>query len=158
MKVDFKLKRAPGYNVASVTEEADYSDKAIRASFTRVAQWAAQKKLTTGRWLFIELVEEGDRIKWNACIEVKGKAKGSQGVRIKKLKASDVVSVTFNPDEVSARVVYHAINDWVRWRKKDKTISRVGGFREVYPGDPWKNADSWQNMEVQLLVTKRAKK
>ncbi len=154
MLVDFKLKRAPPYKVAWLAEEKAYSDRAIRASFSRVAQWAASKGYSTGKWLFIEQYEEGGTLRWNACIEVKCNAKGEGGIGVKTIKSSDVVSVSFNPDEVSSRLVYHGINDWVRWRKKEGTISRSGRFREVYPGDPWKDASAWSNVEVQLTIEK----
>ncbi len=155
MKVDFRIKRSAPFRAACMTEEKPYSDRAIRSSFAKVAEWAARRKLKTGRWLFVEHWEEGGRVKWDACIEVKGRAKGSGGVAVKNLRAADVVSVTFNPDEVSPRIVYHAISDWVRWRRKDGTISRTGRFREVYPGDPWKEAAAWQNMEVQLMISRK---
>lgn len=158
MTVDFKIKHAPARRVACVTEEGTYSDRAIRYSFTRVAKWAASKGLKTGSWLFTEQEEKGNRIRWNACIEVSGDAAGEGGFEIKTLKATDVVSVMFDPDEVSPRIIYHAINDWVRWRKKDGTIARTGRFREIYPGDPWKDASAWKNIEVQLAVTRRREK
>ena len=154
MTVDFKLKRVPACTVACVTEDGRYSDRAIRASFAKIAQWTVRKGLSTGRWFFIEQYEEDDRIRWDACIEVKGKARSEGKVRVKSLRASDVVSVSFNPDEISARIVYHAINDWIRWRKRDGSITRTGRFREVYPGDPWKDATAWENMEVQLIVSR----
>lgn len=158
MTVDFKVKKAPAYRVACITESGTYSDRAIRASFAKVAKWAAERKLKTGKWMFIETYGKGDSIKWNACIEVSGRAAPENGIAVKTMKSHDVVSVSFNPDEVSARVVYHAISDWVRWRRKDGTIKRTGNFREIYPGDPWKSAQAWQSMEVQLLVTKGSRK
>ena len=156
--VDFKIKRAPACRVACVTEEGNYSDRAIRSSFTKVAQWAASKGLGTGNWLFIEQEEKGNRIRWKACIEILGDAAAEGVFEIKTLKATDVISVMFDPDEVSSRVVYHAINDWARWRKKDGTIARTGRFREIYPGDPWKDASAWKDIDVQLTIARRGKK
>lgn len=154
MTVDFRIKHVPEYTVACVTEEGVYSDRAIRLSFEKAAKWAAARSLRTGKWFFVELNEEGDRLKWSACVELKGQAKGAEGVSVTKFRASDAVSVTFDPRLVSAGIVYHAINDWVRWRKKDGTIARTGSYREVYSGNPWKQPDAWKKTEVQLLVSK----
>lgn len=154
MKVDFKLRKSPAYTVACKTVKAKYSDRAIRESFEQVAGWAEEKGVGTGKWIFIEHSEQDDVLKWSACIELKGKAKGGGGIAVKKLDSSDIVSVTFNPDQVSSGIVYHAISDWARWRKKDGTIARAGGFREVYGGNPWKDSAAWQSLEVQMLVVK----
>jgi DNA gyrase inhibitor GyrI len=154
MVVDFRIKRAPGYTVACITSEGAYSDRAIRASFEKVEKWILSRKLRAGKWIFTERAEDEDRIKWDACIELKGKARGSAGVSVRTLKPSDVVSVKFNPDQVSSSIIYHAINDWIRWRKKDGTIARTGHYREIYEGNPWTNKEAWQNMEVQLLIVK----
>ncbi|MCL5677770.1 MAG: GyrI-like domain-containing protein [Candidatus Thermoplasmatota archaeon] len=154
MAVDFRIKSAPGYTVACITTEAAYSDRAIRTSFEKVEKWITSRGLRGGKWIFTEQAEGEDRIKWEACIELKGKARGSGGVSVRTLKPSDVVSVKFNPDQVSSSIVYHAISDWIRWRKKDGTIARTGRFREIYNGNPWKSMEAWQNIEVQLLIVK----
>ena len=156
MKVDFKLKKSGAYTVACKTVRAKYSDRAIRKSFEQVAEWAEKQGAKTGKWIFIEHIEQDDILKWSACIELKGKAKGGGEIEVKKLDSSDVVSVTFNPDHVSSGIVYHAISDWTRWRKKDGTIARAGEFREIYSGNPWKDAAAWQSLEVQMTVVKGA--
>ncbi|MCL4346680.1 MAG: GyrI-like domain-containing protein [Candidatus Thermoplasmatota archaeon] len=154
MVVDFRIRHVPAYTVAFSTNEAKYSDRAIRLSFEKLEKWILSKGIRTGKWIFIERSYENDKAKWDACIELKRRTRGSGGVKVRVLPPSDVVSVKFNPDEVSSSIIYHAISDWARWRKKDGTISRTGNFRELYDGNPWKDREAWQSMEVQLMVVK----
>jgi hypothetical protein len=46
------------------------------------------------------------------------------------------------------------VTDWLRWRKKDKTIRSVGMYREVYDGDPWREPRAWAHTDVQIVVRK----
>ncbi len=61
----------------------------------------------------------------------------------------------FNPDEVSPRLVYHGLSDWVDRRLKSGRFKEAGPIREVYGGNPWTNGRAWARTEVQVLVKKR---
>ncbi len=153
MAVDFAIKRAPAYRVASVRFTGPYQEKKIQSEWEGIARWAKDRGLRTGKWFFIE-EDDGPRYKFEVAIEVRGKAKGDRKVRMRTYAASPIAAVTFDPDVVSARVVYHGLSDWLRWRKKDKTIKRARTWREVYAGNPWKDAKAWSHAEIQVTVSK----
>ncbi len=153
MAVDFAIKRAPKYRVVSVRWVGPYQESRIRSEWEKLAKWAKAKGLRTGRWFFSE-DNAGNRYRFDLAIEVRGAAKGDGKVRVRTFPASPMASVTFNPDEISARVVYHGLSDWLRWRKKDKTIKRARTWREVYTGNPWTDAKAWAHTEIQVLVSK----
>jgi effector-binding domain-containing protein len=150
MVVDFRMKRVPALRVATVSWKGPWSERKIRSQFARVASWAHRKGLRTGRWIFRE---PGTRA-WQVGIEVRGPARSDATVRVRTFPASTVACVVFDPDVVSPAVVYHGITDWLRWRKKDKTIRAVGQYREVYTGDPWRNPRVWAATEIQVVVRK----
>jgi effector-binding domain-containing protein len=150
MTVDFGFKRAPSYRVATLSRKGGWDEKKLRGQFKTLAEWAKKKHMRTGRWMFFEPNERT----FVAGIEVKGKAKGSGRIRLRTLPAATVASVMFNPDDVSPRVIYHGLSDWLRWRKKDKEIKRVLSSREVYTGDPWSGPKVWARTEVQFVVKK----
>ncbi len=153
MTVDFAMKRAPKYRVASIRWVGPYQESRLRSEWDAIAKWAKAKGLRTGKWFFSE-DGSGPRYKFEVAIEVSGKAKSEGRIHLRTLPASPIATVTFNPEEVSARVIYHGLNDWLRWRKKDKTIKRVRTYREVYSGNPWKDAKAWSKAEIQVLVSK----
>jgi effector-binding domain-containing protein len=148
MTVDFKFKRAPAYRVASVAWKGPWSDARIHAKFRRVAAWAKARGLRTGKWVFRE---PGERA-WEVGIEVRGNAKSGGGVRIKTYPSCRVASVLFDPEVVSARVVYHGMTDWLRWQRKEREVKSVGQYREVYPGDPWRDKTAYAQTEIQVVV------
>jgi effector-binding domain-containing protein len=150
MVVDFKIKRAPAYRVASISWKGPWNERRIRAQFDRVAKWARKSGLRTGKWIFRE---PGTRA-WEVSIEVRGAARPEGPIRLRTLPASAVACVVFDPDVVSPAVVYHGVTDWLRWRKRDKTIRAVGSYREVYDGDPWRQPKAWARTEVQVVVRK----
>ncbi len=143
----------PKYRVASVSFVAPYKESRIRAEWDGVARWAKSNGLRTGKWFFTE-DESGRNYKFTLAIEIKGKAKSGGKIRMRTLPASSAATVTFNPDVVSPRVVYHGLTDWLRWRKKDKSVKRVRSYREVYDDNPWTNPKAWAKTEIQVLVTK----
>ncbi len=153
MAVDFAIKRAPKYRVASVRFTGPYQEKRIRSEWEGVAKWAKEKGLRTGRWFFSE-DGNGPRYTFEVAVEVRGHAKGDRKVHLRTYPASPIATVTFDPELVEPRVVYHGLNDWLRWRKKDKTIKRARTWREVYTGNPWKDAKAWAHTEIQVTVTK----
>ncbi len=153
MTVDFAIKRAPKYRVASIRWVGPYQEGRIKSAWDALAKWAKAKGLKTGKWFFAE-DGDGPRYKFEVAIEVRGTAKSEGKVHLRTFQASPIATVTFNPEEVSPRVIYHGLNDWLRWRKKDKTIKRVRTYREVYTGNPWTDAKAWARAEVQVLVSK----
>lgn len=156
MVVDFVVKRAPAYNVASIKRVGPWRNDTWRKELSQLEKWARKKKLRTGKCLLYELDGFGsNNRRWETCLEIRGKAKSEGKVKVKRLPAGTVASVSFNPDKVSPRLVYHGLGDWLRWRLKDKTFKKVGASREVYPGNPWKKSYAWARAEVQVLVTKK---
>lgn len=150
MTVDFAWGKVPALRVASISWSGPWSEKKIRAQFERLDRWAKQHRVRTGRWIFRE---PGER-RWEASLELKGKARSSGRVRTKTLRAARVARVVFDPEEVAPRLVYHGLSDWLRWQRKDKTIRSVLSTREVYSGNPWTDRRAWSRTEVQFVVRK----
>jgi effector-binding domain-containing protein len=150
MTVDFAWGRSPRVKVAAVAWSGPWSEKKIRSQFERVERWARAHRLRTGRWVFRE---PGDR-RWEAAIEVRGRASGSGGVRTKTLRAASFARVVFDPEVVSPRVVYHGLADWLKHQRRERTIRAVLSTREVYSGNPWSDRRAWARTEVQFLVRK----
>jgi DNA gyrase inhibitor GyrI len=148
--VDFRLKRAPSYRVASIAWKGPWNERRIRDQFGRVESWAKRSGLRTGKWFFRE---PGSR-RWEVSIEVRGAAHSDGPIRVRTFPAATVASVVFDPDQISPSVVYHGVTDWLRWRKKDKTIRSVGAYREVYDGDPWRKRAAWSRTDIQVVVRK----
>jgi hypothetical protein len=148
MVVDFKLKKAPSYRVATLSWKGPWSERRIRTQFGRIAKWARTSRVRTGKWIFRE---PGTR-SWEVGIELRSPARTSAPFRMKTYPASAVVSIVFDPNVVSPSVAYHAVNDWLKWRKRDKTIRSVGAYREIYDGDPWRDAKIWSRTEIQVAV------
>jgi len=148
MTVDFGFKRAPKMRIASVHWKGPWNDARIRREFESVARWIRAHDLPAGRWVFLEPATR----EWRVGIEVRGRVRGEGRVRIHTLPATRVASVTFDPDVVSPRVVYHGLNDWLRWRKKDRQISRVVSTREVYSNNPWTDRQACARTEIQYVV------
>jgi hypothetical protein len=150
MVVEFSIKRVPKFRVASIVRVGPWKEDNLRSEFRELTAWARGQEVRTGRWIFFER----DRNRWEACLELKGPAEVGGRVRLKTLPPTWAACVTFDPDAVSSRVVYHALNDWLRWRRKDGTIKSVTGVREVYDGDPWASRKAWAHCTVQFLVRK----
>ena len=150
MTVDFAFKKASGFTAATVSWKSAWSDARIRKEFESLAKWAQKGGLKTGRWMF-----RGDgESSFLVAIEVKGKFKGDGRVRAKTFPAERVASVTFDPNLVSPRVVYHGLTDWLRWRKKEGEVKRIGDYREVYNGNPWTDPKAWSKTDIQVVVRK----
>jgi len=148
--VDFKIKRVPSYRVGTLSWKGPWNERRIRAQFDRIAKWARKSGLRTGKWIFRE---PGSRA-WEVSIEVRGPARSEGPIRVRTIPASTVASVVFDPNIVSPAVVYHGVTDWLRWRKRDKTIRSVGIYREVYDADPWREPKAWAHTDVQIVVHK----
>jgi DNA gyrase inhibitor GyrI len=159
MVVDFEIKRAPSYNVASILKVGPYREDNLRTEFGELMKWAKKNGLRTGKWIMYEHDGPNSRRgmnqrRWEACLEIRGKAAPDGRIKIKKLPAQNVASVLFNPNVVSSRIVYHGLGDWIWWRLKYKDIKRAGPTREVYEGDPWTSSKAWSKVDVQVLVEK----
>jgi effector-binding domain-containing protein len=150
MTVDFELRRAPKYRVASIDYKGPWRENHLRPQFKELVKWAAKHQVRTGQWIFRERGEKSHQ----ACLVIKGPAHSEGKVKIRTIPAGWVASVSFDPEVVSARVVYHGLSDWTRWRKKDKTIKGVGTTREVYAGDPWSDKKAWSRATVEFVVRK----
>ena len=148
MVVDFRFKKAPAMRVVAYRWTGPWKEARIRSEFRRAAAWARAHGLRTGRWVFVEPKERT----WEVAVEVRGRARSADGFRVRTLPATRVASVEFDPDEVSPRVVYHGITDWLRWRRKENEIRGSGPYREVYAADPWANAKAWAHTEIQVVV------
>ncbi|MCI4330708.1 MAG: GyrI-like domain-containing protein [Thermoplasmata archaeon] len=148
MTVDFEFKRAPAWKVATFAWKGPWKDARIRTEFEKVAKWARGKGFKTGKWIFIG---SGER-RFRVAIEIKGKGRGEGSIHLRTIPASRVASIVFDPDEVSPRVAYHGMTDWLRWRRKYKEIRGTGMYREVYNGNPWTDAKASAHTEVQVVV------
>lgn len=148
MTVNFALKRAPAYRVASLRWKGPWSDARIHRQFDAVLRWARARGLITGKWIFREPAERT----WEVAIEVRGRARSEGPIRLKTYPASEVASVVYDPKVVASELVYHGLSDWLRWRRRDKTVRSVGTYREVYEGDPWRDARAYARTEVQFVV------
>ena len=157
MVVDFQVKRTPACTVASIGRIGPYREDNLRPEFRELVDWARSSRIRTGRWLFYE--HDGPasrrppgRRRWEACLEIRGRASARGRIRIKRLPAHTVASVVFNPNVVSPRIVYHALGDWIWWRLKLREFRRAGPVREVYPGNPWTSRRAATRVDVQVLL------
>ena len=148
MTVDFGFAKSPAYRVAYLGWTGPWNEKKIQAQFEKVERAVKRAGGRTGRWIFRE---PGER-KWEAAIEVKGSIRPEGGVRLKTLKAAPIAHVVFDPEQVSPRVIYHGLSDWLRWRRREKEIRSVVSTREVYNGNPWREPSAWKKTDVQFVV------
>jgi effector-binding domain-containing protein len=151
--VDFKLKVAPSYKVAYIMRIGPYSGSNMwRAEFNQLVKWAKRRKLRTGRWIVYFIDEWGKRPESKrrsvACLEIKDKAEPEGKIKVMKLPKQRIVSVIFNPDQISSRVIYHGIEGWLQYRP----FKESGPSREVYTGSPWTDRRAWANAEVQVPI------
>jgi effector-binding domain-containing protein len=158
LTVDFAIKRFYGCTVAAIKYVGGWKgDDMLRGEFKVIQTWAKDKGIKTGRWFFAELdgpeVPDSKR-RWEASIEVKGKARSKGNIKLRSLPPTTVAFVKFDPDKVSARLVYHGLESWLSWKKKEHRYKEAGTWREVYNGDPWTNTRAWANTEVQVPVKK----
>jgi len=156
MVVDIKLKQVPSYTVASLIHYGPHEPNMFRNEFNQLVKWAKKNKLRTGKWVMRWLDEPGhkpsSKIRSEACIEIKGKARTEGNIMIKRFPKHTVLSVVFDPEKVSPRLVYSGIYGWIRYSKFEATD---GPPREVYTANPWSNSYAWANAEVQVPVKRR---
>ncbi len=156
MAVDIKMKQVPSYTVAALIHYGPHGPNMFRTEFDRLVKWAKKNKLRTGKWIMRWLDEPGSKptgkIRSEACLEIEGKARTEGMIKIKKFPKHIVVSVIFDPERVSPRLVYSGIYGWLRYSDFQATNSPP---REVYAGNPWISPHAWANAEVQVPVKKR---
>jgi DNA gyrase inhibitor GyrI len=158
MTVDFEMRKAPEYRVATRTLTGAWpGDKALRAEFEKVQAWAKEKGLRTGKWFFREFGDDetpNAKWRWELGVEIRGtrSIRGGKGVVMKTLPSSSVATVTFDPDKVSPRVIYHGLADWLRHREKAGEYKEAGPYREVYLANPWTSKQAWAHAQVQVPV------
>ena len=159
MVVDFEIRKVAGCRLATRSMRGSWpGDKALRAEFEKVQAWAKVKGLKTGKWVFREFggMDRPERMRFEVGIEVlgKGPVRGGKGIAMKTLAASSVVAVTFDPDVVSPRVVYHGLSDYLKWQRKEGKYKEAGPYREVYADNPWNSKLAWAQMQIQVPVKK----
>jgi DNA gyrase inhibitor GyrI len=156
MVVDIKVKQVPSYTAASLIHYGPHGPNMFRAEFDRLVKWAKRNKLRSGKWIMRWLDEPGSkpasRVRSEACLEIKGKARIEGKIKIKKFPKHTVASVVFDPKEISPRLVYAGIYGWLRYSDFQAARSPA---REVYAENPWTNPHAWANAEVQVPVKKR---
>ena len=158
MTVDFEMRKAPEYRVATRTLTGAWpGDKALRAEFEKVQAWAKEKGLRTGKWFFREFGDDempNAKWRWEMGVEIRGArpVRGGKGIVMKTLPSSPVATVIFDPDKVSPRVIYHGMVDWLKAREKAREYKEAGPYREVYFGNPWTSTKAWANTQVQVPV------
>jgi len=156
MIVDFKVKTAPSYNVACIISRGPYKGQNMwRSEFSQLLKWAKKRKLRTGKWIMGYIDAWGKvpekRRRSMACLEIMGRGKPEGKIQIMTLPRQKVVSVVFNPDAVSADVIYYAIESWLQYHP----FKQAARSREVYNGSPWANPRAWANCEVQVPLKRK---
>ena len=156
MTADLRVKRAPSYRVASMMRVGPYAGNMLRSEFSQLVKWAEKKKLRTGKWIMFFIDEPGGRrpankLRSEACLQIRGRAVSEGKIRVKKLPRQKVVAVSFNPNTVSPRLVYSGIYGWLKFAG----LKDAGLSREVYEGNPWTNPRAWANAEVQVPVKRK---
>jgi DNA gyrase inhibitor GyrI len=153
--VDIAVKRAQGFNVAYLSRVGSEGSEPLRREFNELTNWAKKQKIKTGRWIFcfFEGGRSPSRYRFEACLEVPGKAKPEGKIKVKKLPAITVASVKFNPDQVAPRLVYNGVYGWLR---ENDTYKESDSYsREIYFGNPWTNSWAWARTEIQVPVKKK---
>ena len=156
MKVDFKVKVAPGYNVAYILRRGPHVGQNMwRSEFNQLTKWAKKRRLHTGKWIMFYLDKWSEKTEKQrrsvACIEIKGKAKPEGKIKLMKIPRQKVVSVVFDPDKVAADLVYYGLEAWLEYCPY-KQASRS---REIYDASPWTNRNAWANCEVQVPLKRK---
>lgn len=148
MTTDFSLERTPAYRVASIVRFGPWKEENLRPEFRALVRWSRRQKAHIGHWIFFERSHD----RWEACLEVRGRVAPEGRIRLKTLPSSWAAVLTFDPDTISSRIVYHALNDWTRARRRAGDLRSVSAIREIYDGDPWSDQRAWKRCRVEFLV------
>ena len=62
----------------------------LRTEFNQLVKWVEKRKIRTGKWILYFLDKPGghraeNKLRSEACLEIKGKAKTESGIKVKKL-------------------------------------------------------------------------
>lgn len=157
MKVEFKVKTAPSYKVAYILHIGPYahSHDMWRPEINQLEKWTQKRKLRTGKRIMFFLDKWSKKTEKRrrsvACIEIKGKAKPEGKIKMMKIPKQKVVSVMFDPDQVSADVVYYGLEAWLEYCP----YKQAARSRELYNGNPWTNPRAWANCEIQVPLKRK---
>jgi len=156
LKVDFKVRIAPSYRVAYIIRYGGYSGgNTWRSELGQLERWAKKKKLRTGKRIMYFIDRWGEKPQKQrrsvAALEIRGKAKPEGKIQIMKIPKQKIVGVVFDPDSVSANLVYDGIEGWLEY----SAYKQSGRSREVYNGNPWTNPKAWANCEVQVPIKRK---
>jgi effector-binding domain-containing protein len=156
LKVDFKVKFAPSYKVGYIIRYGGYAKRDTwRAEIAQLERWARKSKLRSGKRIMYFIDKWGEKPQNQrrsvAAVEIKGKAKPEGKIQIMKIPRQRVVSVTFDPDHVSADIVYYGIEGWL----ESSQYAQTGRSRELYDGNPWSDREAWANCEVQVPIKRK---
>ena len=156
MMVDFKVKTASGYNVAYLIHVGDYSGQNMwRSEFSQLERWAKTRRLATGKRIMYFIDKWGEKPKNKrrsvAALEIRGKAEPEGKIQIMKLPRQKVVSISFDPNKVSSDLVYHGLESWL----ESCAYKQTARSRELYRGNPWKNARAYADCEVQVPIKRK---
>jgi effector-binding domain-containing protein len=154
--VDFKVKVAPSYKVGYVIRYGGYDGaNTWRAEIAQLERWAKKNKLRAGKRIMYFIDKWGEKPQKKrrsvAALEIKGKTKPEGKIQIMTIPRQRVVSVVFDPDSVSADLVYLGLEGWL----ESGTYKQTGRSREVYRGNPWTNPQAWANCEVQVPIKRK---
>jgi len=157
LKVDFKTKVAPSYNVGYIIRYGGYEGQNTwRSEITQLERWAKRNRLRTGKRIMYFIDRWGEKPQKKrrsvAALEIKGKAKPEGKIQIMKIPRQKVVSVVFDPGSVSADLVYFGLEGW--W-EESSTYKQTVRSREVYSGNPWIDPKAWVNCEVQVPIKRK---
>ena len=157
MKVDFKVKVAPSYRVAYIIRYGGYAKQNTwRAEIGQLEKWVRKNRVRSGKRIMYFIDKWGEvpqnKRRSVAAVEISGKAKPEGKVEIMKIPKQKVVSVTFNPEQFSADLVYFGIEGWL---EESKEYTQAGRSRELYNGNPWTDKKAWANCEVQVPIKRK---
>jgi effector-binding domain-containing protein len=128
-----------------------------RSEFSQLTKWAKENHLRTGKWIMYFLDKWSEKTEKQrrsvACIEIKGKAKPEGKIQIMAIPKQRVVSVFFDPDKVSADLVYYALEAWLEYA----AYKQAARSRELYNASPWIDRRAWANCEVQVPLKRKTK-
>lgn len=154
--MDYSLRTVPACKVACIIRRGPYTGQNMwRHEFNQLTKWAKKHKVRTGKWI-MGFIDEWKKVpdkrrRSMACIEIKGKAKAEGRIQVMTIPRQKVVSVTFDPDKISAGIIYDALESWLQY----KPYRQAARSREVYSGDPWTNKRAWANCEVQVPLKRK---
>ena len=159
--VDIVTKSEPSHRVIVRAYTGPWTgDNMLRPEFAELESWAHKSAVRTAKWfrVYLDKYEIGmpsSQRRWWACVEYKGKLRAPPPrIEAKVIPAELVASVTFDPNVVSDRLVFHGLECWLDWRTKFGEYEEAGPTREVFIGNPWTDAAAKKQIELQVPIRK----